>query len=190
MWLLAGDIGARSLTSAPENLPRAAAYIEHVLRGYNYNPRRQEFTVETLSQHDREITSEGIKFPTVRHNTWNVIAEKAGAAGTSGVVIVGAHYDSVYDCPAANDNGSGVAAMLEIARLLGNESLQKTLRFVAFTNEEPPFLERIRWAVMCMLDGATNRKYRSDDLPGDYWILHGFTEHSEVSALFIRTRVS
>jgi len=139
VWLLAGDIGARSLTSAPENLARAAAYIEHVLRGYNYNPRRQEFTVETLSQHNREITSEGIKFPTVRHNTWNVIAEKAGAAGTSGVVIVGAHYDSVYDCPAANDNGSGVAAMLEIARLLGNESLQKTLRFVAFTNEEPPF---------------------------------------------------
>ena len=139
VWLLAGDIGARSLTSAPQSLERAAAYIEHVLRNYDYAPQRQEFTVETLSQHNREITKEGIKFPTVRHNTWNVIAEKTGAADTSGVVIVGAHYDSVYDCPAANDNGSGVAAMLEIARLLRNESLRKTLRFVAFTNEEPPF---------------------------------------------------
>ncbi len=47
VWLLAGDIGARSLTSAPENLARAGAYIEHVLRGYNYDPQRQEF----LSKH-------------------------------------------------------------------------------------------------------------------------------------------
>jgi Zn-dependent M28 family amino/carboxypeptidase len=139
VWLLAGDIGARSLTSSPENLEKAAMYIEYVLSGYGYCPQRQEFAVETLSQHKREVTSEGIKFPTVRHNTWNLIAEKAGAGTASSIVVVGAHYDSVYDCPAANDNGSGVAAMLEIARMLRNETLSKTLRFVAFTNEEPPF---------------------------------------------------
>ena len=52
---------------------------------------------------------------------------------------MGAHYDSVFDCPAANDNGSGVAALLEISRLLRTEQLRRPVRFVAFTNEEPPF---------------------------------------------------
>lgn len=139
VWMLAGDIGARSLTSAPENLSKAAEYIEHVFRSHGYDPRRQEFNVETFNHHQREITNESIKFPTVKHTTWNVIAENACASASAEIVIVGAHYDSVYDCPAANDNGSGVSAMLEIARMLRNETLNKTVRFVAFTNEEPPF---------------------------------------------------
>jgi Zn-dependent M28 family amino/carboxypeptidase len=50
--------------------------------------------------------------------------------------VIGAHYDSVYECPGANDNGSAVAALLELARLLPGRS---DLRFVLFTNEEPPF---------------------------------------------------
>jgi len=139
VWLLAGDIGARSLTSAPENLEKAAQYIEHVFRSYGYQPERQEFAVETLSQQQAEVTSEGIRFPTVRHIARNIVAEKVGTVAESDIVIVGAHYDSVYECPAANDNGSGVAAMLEIARVLHNEPLHKTLRLVAFANEEPPF---------------------------------------------------
>jgi hypothetical protein len=51
-------------------------------------------------------------------------------------VVVGAHYDSVLDCPGANDNASGVAAVLELARLLQGVP---GLRFVLFANEEPPF---------------------------------------------------
>jgi|AGTN01.2.fsa_nt_gi Predicted aminopeptidases len=139
VWMLAGDIGARSLTSAPENLAKAAEYIEHVFRTNAYEPGRQEFTVDVFSKRKREITSDTIVFATETHNTWNVIAEKKSNSIGTGIVVVGAHYDSVYDCPAANDNGSGVAAMLEIARLLRHESLSKTLRFVAFTNEENPF---------------------------------------------------
>lgn len=50
--------------------------------------------------------------------------------------VIGAHYDSVYECPGANDNGSAVAALLELARLLPH---RRDLRFVLFTNEEPPF---------------------------------------------------
>ncbi|MEA3275961.1 MAG: M28 family peptidase, partial [Pseudomonadota bacterium] len=41
--------------------------------------------------------------------------------------------------PGANDNGSGVAAVLELARLLAGRALARTVRFVAFVNEEPPF---------------------------------------------------
>lgn len=51
-------------------------------------------------------------------------------------VVVGAHYDSVYDIPGANDNASGVAAVLELARLLAGVP---GLRFVLFPNEEQPF---------------------------------------------------
>jgi len=54
-------------------------------------------------------------------------------------VIVGAHYDSVAGSPGANDNGSGVAALVEIARLLAHHRPGRTIRFVAFVNEEPPF---------------------------------------------------
>ncbi len=57
----------------------------------------------------------------------------------TGCKVVGAHYDSVYDCPAANDNGSGVAALLAIAELFSQKKCRRTLRFVAFTNEESPF---------------------------------------------------
>lgn len=137
VWLLAGDIGARSLTSAPENLERAAGYIEHVLKSSGFEPEREEFIVEVLSQRHAQIDSNNIKFPSEQHKTWNVIAEVRGVSPE--LVIVGAHYDSVYDCPAANDNGSGVAALLEIANALKGEKFQKTVRFVAFTNEEPPF---------------------------------------------------
>jgi Zn-dependent M28 family amino/carboxypeptidase len=52
---------------------------------------------------------------------------------------LGAHYDSVRACPGANDNGSGVAALLEIARRFAALTPALTVRFVAFVNEEPPF---------------------------------------------------
>lgn len=52
---------------------------------------------------------------------------------------LGAHYDSVIVSPDANDNASGVAALLEIARMFQATEPALTVRFVAFVNEEPPF---------------------------------------------------
>lgn len=52
-------------------------------------------------------------------------------------MVVGAHYDSVIGLPGANDNGSGVAAMLALARRFAHRSGERTLRFVAFVNQEP-----------------------------------------------------
>lgn len=71
----------------------------------------------------------------------NVEAVLPGADRKDEIIVVGAHYDSAPGCPAANDNGSGVAAMLEIARNLAGTSPSRTVRFVAFTNEEPPFFK-------------------------------------------------
>jgi len=56
------------------------------------------------------------------------------------IVLLGAHYDSVMGSPGANDNGSGVAALLEISGIMQKASApRRSVRFVAFTNEEPPF---------------------------------------------------
>jgi Zn-dependent M28 family amino/carboxypeptidase len=69
----------------------------------------------------------------------NIEVEVKGGARASEIVIVGAHYDSVLGAPGANDNGSGVAAVIELARLFAAEKPARTLRLVAFVNEEPPF---------------------------------------------------
>jgi Peptidase family M28 len=57
------------------------------------------------------------------------------------IIVIGAHYDSVFDSPGADDNASGVAALLALARRFAGSSHAKTLRFVAFANEEPPHFQ-------------------------------------------------
>jgi hypothetical protein len=59
----------------------------------------------------------------------------------AGRIIIGAHYDVCGNQDGADDNASGVAAMLELARLLKNEPLKYRIDFIAFTNEEPPFFK-------------------------------------------------
>src|SRR5207245_1069215 len=54
------------------------------------------------------------------------------------IILIGAHYDSVIGSPGANDNATGIAALLELSRLAAATDLGKTVRFVAFVNEEPP----------------------------------------------------
>lgn len=69
----------------------------------------------------------------------NIIAERRGEEEPDRVLIVGAHYDTVEGTPGADDNASGVAVLLELARLHAETRFRKTVRFVAFTLEEPPF---------------------------------------------------
>jgi acetylornithine deacetylase/succinyl-diaminopimelate desuccinylase-like protein len=69
----------------------------------------------------------------------NVEIELPGGTRAEEIVVVGAHYDSVVGAVGANDNGSGVAALIELARLLHGTKPARTLRFVAFVDEEPPF---------------------------------------------------
>ncbi|HZH13424.1 MAG TPA: M28 family peptidase [Archangium sp.] len=66
--------------------------------------------------------------------TSNVIAELPGVTRPQEVVLVGAHYDAFYD--GADDNSSGVAALLEIARVLSQYKFDRTVRFVGFDMEE------------------------------------------------------
>lgn len=73
----------------------------------------------------------------VREGTaFNVIAEKRGARWPEEIVVIGAHYDTEVGTPGADDNASGVAGMLELARRFARVDTGRTVRFVAFTNEE------------------------------------------------------
>jgi Zn-dependent M28 family amino/carboxypeptidase len=68
-------------------------------------------------------------------------AAASPAAVRPGDIVVGAHYDTVRGSPGADDNASAVAALLEISRLLADRRGKRTLRMVAFVNEEKPFDE-------------------------------------------------
>lgn len=117
--VLSADIGSRSYLET-EKLDAAADYIEGRLSSYGYAVTRQPFTYREKTYH-------------------NLIAEKPGTdAGIEGILVVGAHYDTVAGTPGADDNASGVAGLLELARLTAEKPMRRTVRFVAFCLEEPP----------------------------------------------------
>ncbi|MGE3979898.1 MAG: M20/M25/M40 family metallo-hydrolase [Candidatus Omnitrophota bacterium] len=72
----------------------------------------------------------------------NLIAVKQGVTYPGEIIIIGAHYDSCYN-PGADDNASGVAGLLELARQFKNSRLNHTVKFIAFVNEEPPFFHTV-----------------------------------------------
>jgi len=116
---LAGRIGERNVWR-PEAMAAAAAYIQESLEGAGYTVNVQPFT------------SRGVTVS-------NIEAVLPGHGAADEIIVVGAHYDSVADCPGADDNASGVAAVLELARMLAGTTLSRSVRFVAFANEEAPF---------------------------------------------------
>lgn len=69
----------------------------------------------------------------------NLIFEKVGQKIPAEIMVIGAHYDTVVESPGADDNASGIACLIELIRLLLYYNNNRTIRFVAFTLEEPPF---------------------------------------------------
>ena len=106
----------------PQALERSSRYIEETLAGFGYAVARQEF--ETA----------GVK---VR----NLEAARTGSGEGRRLVVVGAHYDSAQGAAGADDNGSGVAALIELARALREFEPREgmEIRFVFFVNEELPW---------------------------------------------------
>lgn len=86
---------------------------------------------------------------------------RRGSSQPERILLVGAHYDSVSGSPGADDNASGVAALLELSRLFAAVTPRVTMRFVAFANEEPPFfLSRHQGSFVYARDARS----RSDDI--------------------------
>jgi len=107
------------------NLEKAAQYIERTLAEQGYRVLSQSYDVAQLTVRNLEVAIDP--------------QEDAPAMRT---IVIGAHYDSFLDAPGANDNGSGAAAALELARLLNDLRPRRTRLLLAwFTNEEPPYFQ-------------------------------------------------
>ena len=116
---IANDIGQRSYLDIVQ-LNKTASYIESAFSSFGYEPVRQPYTY--------------------RGNTYyNISVEAKGVDSTKNdIIVIGAHYDTVRGTSGADDNTSGVAGLLELARLIRGKSISRTIHFVAFTLEEPP----------------------------------------------------
>jgi len=124
--VLAGEIGERHLLK-PENLARAVAHIEGELTAAGYRVRRQTYEVPPEAFH-RMAEAERVFH--------NLEAERPGGDRAAEIVVVGAHYDTILGTRGANDNASGTAAVLALARRFARRTVPRTVRFVAFANEE------------------------------------------------------
>jgi hypothetical protein len=112
---LSVELGDRSIFR-PANLKAAEDYLVREFESLGYPVRRQAFICQRL-----EVA--------------NVIA---GNPDPRGYYLLGAHFDTVPGAPGADDNASGVAVLLEVARLARETPTPKPWAFVGFTTEEPP----------------------------------------------------
>ena len=107
--------GPRSGRGQPRALHEAAEYVQTELERAGYGATKERLTTDFE----------------------NVVARMGPEAGAR--IVVGAHYDTVEDTPGADDNASGVAALIELARLLRTATVTCPVELVAYALEEPPF---------------------------------------------------
>lgn len=121
--MLAGTIGPRAIGQA-DSLKRSADYIAGQLAQAGWTVKRLGYPVSGVTCDNIEI-------------------ERRGTTHPDEIVVIGAHYDSVLVTPGADDNASGVAALLALAKQFAGPQTppQRTLRFVAFVNEEPVYFQ-------------------------------------------------
>jgi hypothetical protein len=121
---LAREIGARPGTS--DAFAEAADWVEQRFTELGYDVVRQEVDVPAGTSWGRPVPA---------GKTPNVIASPSGFDDEAPHRLIGAHLDTVPQAPGAEDNASGVAVMLEVARVYAGSG--RPVRFVAFTSEEP-----------------------------------------------------
>jgi len=101
-----------------DSLVRKAGYIEDTFHSFGLSVERQEVPFHGRAYH-------------------NIIASTQGADREKAPVLLGAHYDAAWGSPGADDNASGVAVLIEAARIISKQHSERTIQFVAFTLEEP-----------------------------------------------------
>lgn len=115
---LAGLIGPRTLSN-PKTIQATIGYIEGQWSEMGYSSEQACYDAD-----GDEAT--------------NLIVETSGSKRADEIVLLGAHYDTVFCTPGADDNASAVAVLLEVSRLLRDQRGKRTARYVAFACEEPP----------------------------------------------------
>jgi len=119
--MLAGTIGERNVEHY-DALNKSADYIRQTLESREY----------TVSEDTYEVGGRKLRI---------LYVKLEGSGHPTEPFVVGAHYDSVTGSPGANDNGSGVAAVLELARILKTDTPGRPVLLVFFPNEEPPYFQ-------------------------------------------------
>ncbi len=121
---LAGEIGERNMWHYAR-LSAAAEFIHDSFSRAGLRPRRDTYQLHGQPCHNIEVEIPSQQRTPLHH--------------APPILVIGAHYDSVFGSPGANDNASGVAAVLALARRFAPRKMQHAVRFVAFANEEPPY---------------------------------------------------
>jgi Zn-dependent M28 family amino/carboxypeptidase len=134
---LAEEIGERNIYT-PENYRRAATYIQEQFAASGYEVRLQSYRARGVESFNLEVEVPGTTHP-------------------QEILVVGAHYDTVSQSPGANDNASGIAGTLALAALFRDAAPHRTLRFVAFANEEWPFFQTGEMGSMRYAEAAQQR---------------------------------
>jgi len=116
---LAGLIGPRTL-GKPKTIEATVGYLRNQWGSMGY-----------------EVSDE--KFDALGEQATNLIVTKSGSHFPEEHVVLGAHYDTVVSTPGADDNASAVAVLLEVSRLLKKHVGKRSIRYVAFACEEPPY---------------------------------------------------
>jgi len=140
---LAGEIGERNIHKGLED---GKQYVVETLKALGYVPDIHEFALD------------GFQYA-------NIETEIRAASRSDEILVIGAHYDTVFNSPGADDNASGVAALFEIARLLKASRPARTIRIVFFANEEHP-LNTSAWESMGSFFYAKRCHERGENLVG------------------------
>jgi Zn-dependent M28 family amino/carboxypeptidase len=113
---------------------RAVEGLRHGTENYSTLEEKAKFIEDELRSFGLAVESQPVLYKRRRYR--NIIATVLGSGSGKEMLLVGAHYDSPRGSPGADDNASGVAVLLESARILNGHEFAKTIQFVAFTLEE------------------------------------------------------
>ncbi len=135
---ISGTIGERSAEQSIK-LAQTADYIQQQFELMGYIPTSRTFGDEQFR---------------------NIEVDLYGREKRNEIIVLGAHYDTTWLTPGADDNASGIAGLLEIARSLKDQRFPKTIRFIAFANEEVPSYRRAEMGSMF----SAKRSYTRSEL--------------------------
>ncbi|HWW14872.1 MAG TPA: M20/M25/M40 family metallo-hydrolase [Candidatus Dormibacteraeota bacterium] len=170
---LSETIGERNVWRAG-SLPVAVNYLRDNLQQSGYAVTEQTYRVE-----DQEVSTLEVSI--------------AGSENAGETIIVGAHYDTVAGTVGADDNATGVAAVLELARQFRGSKPRKTVRFVILVNEEPPFFQTSRMGSLVYAQQLRRENVRvsamiSLEMLGFYSDVPGSQKYPALLSLFYPSR--
>ena len=142
-FLLIGDERTRPLKSgiSMENLKGHVENLQFDRNPYDHFhalEKAAQYIYTEFSKVGLKVWKESFQWEGKKFN--NIIAEKIGFRSPDNIFILGAHYDTVPGSPGADDNASGIAVLLEVARNIQTTRLESTVRFIAFSLEEYDFI--------------------------------------------------